>query len=199
MGDDWDGHRGERDDDDQQIEAGPEESFGQSLREGHDMDVFDELRYSKEGEVQNRDLYQGRKITPMGTERPLYTPEGRGTPHLSSGHWHLPYAVHLKTGLGLYCQCKRRHLQDVHGPWTRALATITTSSSERRGNPVNWGGNNTRNGGQHMNKVSHRVEPGSSETAGSRGTTRVGADGAWTLFYSPTHECHKRLLTISVL
>ena len=74
MGDDWDGHRGERDDDDQQIEAGPEESFGQSLRKGHDMDVFDELRCSKEGEVQNRDLYQGRKITPMGTERPLYTP-----------------------------------------------------------------------------------------------------------------------------
>ena len=180
MGDDWDGHRGERDDDDQQIEAGPEKSFGQSLREGHDMDVFNELRYSKEGEVQHRDLYQGRKITPMGTVRPLYTAEGVG--EALRTYPRVTKCCALRTGLGLHCQCKRRHFQDVHGPWTRALATITTSSSERRGNPVNWGGNNTRNGGQHMNKVSHRVEPGSSETAGSRGTTRVGADGAWALF-----------------
>jgi hypothetical protein len=36
LGDDWDGHRGERDDDDEQIEARPEERFGESSREeGH--------------------------------------------------------------------------------------------------------------------------------------------------------------------
>ena len=39
LGDDWDSHRGERDDDDEQIEARPEEAFGESLRkEGHDSD-----------------------------------------------------------------------------------------------------------------------------------------------------------------
>lgn len=39
LGDDWDGHRGERDDDDEQIEARPEEGFRESSREvGHDSD-----------------------------------------------------------------------------------------------------------------------------------------------------------------
>jgi hypothetical protein len=41
LGDDWDRHRGERDDDDQQIEAGPEESFGEPSRKGHDLVVFE--------------------------------------------------------------------------------------------------------------------------------------------------------------
>jgi hypothetical protein len=41
LGDDWDGHRGEGDDDDQQIEAGPEKRFGESLKEGHDMIVVE--------------------------------------------------------------------------------------------------------------------------------------------------------------
>jgi hypothetical protein len=41
LGDDWDRHRGERDDDDQQIEASPEESFGESLSEGHSLVVFE--------------------------------------------------------------------------------------------------------------------------------------------------------------
>jgi hypothetical protein len=40
LGNNWDGHRGEGNDDDEQIEARPEERFGDPLREGHDLVVL---------------------------------------------------------------------------------------------------------------------------------------------------------------
>ena len=48
MGDDWDGHRGQGHDDDQQIEASPEERFGEpsTWKEGHDLVVFEMKRIS---------------------------------------------------------------------------------------------------------------------------------------------------------
>jgi hypothetical protein len=48
LGDDWDGHRGEGDDDDQQIEALPEEGSAEPSKEGHD-DLVSCLRWGGEG------------------------------------------------------------------------------------------------------------------------------------------------------
>jgi len=52
LGNNWDGHRGEGNDDDKQIEARPEERFGEPLSEGHDLVVLVvfEVKRVREGE-----------------------------------------------------------------------------------------------------------------------------------------------------
>jgi hypothetical protein len=117
LGDNWDGHRGERDDDDQQIEAGPEERFGESSREeGHDLVVFEMKRVSY-----LTGLYRVMgKHTSNG--RTFYTHPGPRALHLSSGRWHLGCVP------GRVAPQKWRGF--VRRPWTRTRATITPSSSE---------------------------------------------------------------------